>query len=70
MNTVQLVDPDQLVEAVEAAKLLHIKPQTVAAWRSEGRGPKYIKVGRRVFYLRSHLGLYLAARVVIPGAVL
>ncbi|WP_299847737.1 helix-turn-helix domain-containing protein [uncultured Roseovarius sp.] len=26
------------------------KEQTLAAWRSHGRGPAYIKMGRRVLY--------------------
>jgi hypothetical protein len=68
MNTVQNVDPDQLVEAAEVAKLLRIKPQTLAAWRSQNRGPEYLKVGRSVFYRRVGIGTFLAARIVVPAS--
>jgi hypothetical protein len=40
MSTVQSVDPDQLVEAAEAAKLLRVKPQTLAVWRSQSAARK------------------------------
>jgi hypothetical protein len=62
VGTADSVDPDELLDANEAARLLRQKPQTLAAWRSEGRGPEYIKIGRSVFYQRSRIGLYLAAR--------
>ncbi len=62
------VDPDELIEANEAAKLLRQKPQTLAAWRSSHRGPDYLKIGRSVFYRRASIGAFLAANIVIPGA--
>ena len=63
-----VVDPEELISSDEAAILLHQKPQTLAAWRSDNRGPEYIKVGRGVFYRRVSLGAYLAASIVVPGA--
>jgi hypothetical protein len=68
MSTVQNVDPEQLVEAAEAAKLLRIKPQTLAAWRSQSRGPEYLKVGRSVYYRRDSIGSFLAAKIVVPAS--
>lgn len=62
------IDPSELVDANEAARMLHQKPQTLAAWRSEGRGPEYVKVGRSVKYQPQKLRQYLAACVVVPGA--
>ena len=32
---------------VEAAKFLRLSPQTLRNWRSQCRGPAYIKAGRR-----------------------
>jgi hypothetical protein len=68
MSTVQNVDPEQLVEAAEAARLLRIKPQTLAAWRSQNRGPEYLKVGRSVFYRRVGIGTFLATKLVVPAS--
>ena len=34
---------------------LHIKKGTLANWRSQGRGPEYVKAGRKVLYRRSAL---------------
>jgi hypothetical protein len=68
MSTVQSVDPDQLVEAAEAAKLLRVKPQTLAVWRSQNRGPEYLKIGRSVFYRRVGIGIFLATKLVVPAS--
>jgi hypothetical protein len=34
-----------LLTPQELADLLHVSPGTLANWRSNGRGPKYLKVG-------------------------
>jgi hypothetical protein len=34
----------------ETAEILGVKPETLATWRSKGRGPKFRKNGRRVEY--------------------
>jgi hypothetical protein len=49
--TNNLFDPDDagLTEAQTAA-ILGVMPETLATWRSQGRGPKYRKFGRRVEY--------------------
>jgi|GEM_PF-451010 len=62
------VDIDDLVDDKEAARALHQKPQTLAGWRCEGKGPVYLKIGRRVFYRRSDLSAWLATQIVHPGA--
>ena len=41
---------------------------TMAHWRSEGRGPAYIKIGSRVAYSGKGLNEWLAARTVEPVA--
>jgi hypothetical protein len=61
------VDPDELIDAVEAARLLRQKPQTLAAWRCENRGPQYVKIGRSIFYRRLSIGIFLAGSIVTPG---
>ena len=41
---------------------------TMAHWRSEGRGPAFIKIGAKVAYSGRALNEWLASRTVHPGA--
>ena len=41
---------------------------TLAHWRSEGRGPKFIKLGSKVAYRGRDLNEWLASRTVEPRA--
>ena len=41
---------------------------TMAHWRSEGRGPSFIKLGAKVAYSGRALNEWLASRTVRPGA--
>jgi hypothetical protein len=65
---VTAVDPEELIEAVEAARLLHQKPQTLATWRCDNKGPEYLKVGRAILYRREAICAWLARQVVEPAA--
>ena len=52
-----LVPPD------DAAKLLgDLSPSTLAAWRVNGGGPAFIRLGARVFYPLDELQAWLASR--------
>lgn len=42
---------------------------TWAHWRSEGRGPAYVKVGARVAYRGSDLNDWIEQKTVRPKAV-
>lgn len=44
----------------ELAEVLGIRPQTLAAWVCRGRGPRFIKRRRRVFYRREDVASWLA----------
>lgn len=50
----------------QAATVLGVKPTTLATWRHQGRGPRYIKIGRSCFYLDSDIESWLDAQAVIP----
>ena len=54
-----MIDPEELIPDPEVEKILHQRPQTLAVWRSEKRGPAYVKIGRRVFYRRSDIAKWL-----------
>lgn len=62
------VDPEELVDDKEAAKILRQQPQTLAAWRCDGKGPRYLKIGRSILYQRSAISAFLGANVVVPSA--
>ena len=70
MNSINptTVDPEELLDCVETAKLLRLNTQTLASWRCKGRGPVYLKSGRAVFYRRSDISAWLAQQIVRPSA--
>ena len=53
-----LLDPEQ------AATFLQLSSRTLAKWRSIGRGPAYVKVGRLPRYRQSDLDNYLSRHTV------
>lgn len=57
------IDPDELIPHDKAAEMLRIRPQSLAVWRSEKRGPRWVKCGRRVFYRRADICAWLAAQL-------
>lgn len=56
--------PSGRVRGPEAAIYLGMAEQTLARMRTEGRGPRYLKVGGRVFYRLTDLDAYLEAAVI------
>ena len=55
---------DVLLIPEEAAQVMRSRPQTLARWRSEGKGPAFVKYGRgRVFYRRADIEEWWARQV-------
>jgi excisionase family DNA binding protein len=54
-----------LTEA-EAAVRLGLKVATLRAWRSQGRGPAYVRLGRAIRYLTADLEEFLASNRHTP----
>ena len=63
-----MFDDRKIYFANDPAVLALASYSTLAHWRSEGRGPCYIKIGSRVGYLGGDLNLWLKARTVQPKA--
>jgi hypothetical protein len=59
---------DPLFEPAVASEYIHTPPATMQWWRTMGRGPAYIKIGRRVFYKKSALDALIAAGERTPEA--
>lgn len=52
----------------EAAAYLGLSPRTLAAYRSKGTGPAYMRIEGNVRYLKVDLDSYMASRRVAPQA--
>jgi excisionase family DNA binding protein len=58
-----VTNPNELLTDEQAAALLGVKPQTLAAWRMSGRyGLPFLKIGRLVRYRRGDLERWLESR--------
>lgn len=64
----QSIDPEQLISDDVAADALHVKRETLAAWRHQRRGPPYVKIGRRCLYTRASIAEYIARQFRDPQA--
>ena len=49
----------QLVETPEAARILRVRPATLAQWRWQGKGPRFRKIGAAVRYAITDLEEYV-----------
>lgn len=58
---------DQRLTSKEAAKWLRQKVGTLAMWRSQSKGPCYIKCGGKVLYLMSDLIAFARKNRIITG---
>ena len=71
-EAVNIIDPgDEGISETKTAKILKIKPGTLATWRSQGRGPRFRKVGRNVEYTPRFIREYQASceRAPEPAAL-
>ena len=54
---------NELLTTIQAAAYVHLNRRTLERYRVTGEGPKYLKLGRLVFYRKSDLDAWLDARV-------
>ena len=50
--------PDGRMDGRNAASYLGVKEKTLAMWRAEGTGPRFIKRGR-IFYYKEDIDIWL-----------
>lgn len=48
-----------LLTTKQAAALLNIKPGTMAIWRLQGKGPRYLKISKAVRYSVNDLNEFI-----------
>jgi hypothetical protein len=58
----------ELLTQDDAARLLHKQRRTLEDWRYRGFGPRYVMVGRSVFYAPDDLAAWLESRKVSSTA--
>ena len=63
-----MFDPDRLYFTNDPAILALAPYSTMAHWRSEGRGPAFIKIGPKVAYRGGDLNEWLDRQTVRPTA--
>ena len=61
-----MFEPDKLYLANDLALRPLGSRQTLAHWRHEGRGPAFVRLGRRIAYRGSDLNRWLESRTVQP----
>ncbi|MCY4507884.1 MAG: MerR family transcriptional regulator [Acidobacteria bacterium] len=61
-----MFDPAKLYLTNDPALLMLGRPSTLAHWRSEGRGPAFVKLGMRVGYRGSDLNAWIELRTIQP----
>jgi hypothetical protein len=62
-----LIDRGPLRDPNWTAKRIGVKPETLATWRCQGRGPAFVKLGRKVSYFELDVLSYIAANRREPG---
>ena len=51
----------EMLGSAQAAEYLHAARQTLAKWRISGKGPRWAKWGRSVYYDRADLDAWIEA---------
>lgn len=58
------IDSIKLLSRKEAAKMLGVRPNTLAVWAMKGTGPAPTKIGAKSMYRRSVLDEYINANTM------
>ncbi len=62
------IDRGELRDDDWAAEKIGVKPETLATWRCQNRGPAYVKVGRKVRYFEVDVLTYIVSNRREPPA--
>jgi excisionase family DNA binding protein len=58
-DSAAMADANQPLTETEAAARLGLKVATLRAWRHQGRGPAYVRLGRAIRYLANDIDEFL-----------
>ena len=62
----ELAERNQPLTETEAAARLGLKVATLRAWRNQGRGPAYLRLGRAIRYLTTDIDEFLQSNRQVP----
>lgn len=62
-----MTSPDDLLTTHEAGAIPPFSYWTLVAWRREGRGPVYHRIGKKIMYRRADLTAFIQSGRVQPG---
>ena len=54
---------NQLYTPAHVAGILCVSPATLRKWRWEGKGPRFVKIGRKVAYRQVDINAYVEGQV-------
>jgi predicted DNA-binding transcriptional regulator AlpA len=57
---------ERLLSQEEAAVVIGVKPPTLAMWRHQGKGPRFLKLGRSCFYRPRDIETWLDEQCIVP----
>jgi len=57
---------EPLLDSVKVARILGVEPDTLAAWRRKGYGPRWYRIGKKIRYSESDLRAWMGAQAS-PG---
>ena len=64
-----MIELQQSLTPIQAAKYLGVSEPALRLWRSEGRGPRHFKAGEKLIrYRRADLDAWIEARLSTPAA--
>lgn len=63
-----LAAPEPMLGRPALSEWLGVPEQTLAVWASQGKGPRYYRVGRHVRYRRSDVEAWLEQQSNTPAA--
>ena len=63
MHSPAVSPPPATLTTRTAAEYLSLQPATLEQWRWNGKGPRFVKLGRSVRYRQADLDAFLDARV-------
>ena len=62
IRTVKVAENPDLMTGDETADDIGVNPKTLQRWAREGRGPKRVRIGNRIYYFRPDVQAWLESQ--------
>jgi len=67
-RTVKVADNADLMTGDETADNIGVNPKTLQRWAREGRGPRRVRLGNRVYYYKPDVQAWLESQFTTSAA--